>query len=112
VLPRRHWRVLDVAEPTGQAAGECLNDAGEEIMSAVGMKCEACGGHSRVYSTRTSAIPNGIYRRRECSLCNHRWTTVEISADALKYILKRKQKSVCNPDLDMPQELGRAVVAL
>ena len=99
MLPRRHGRMLDVAKPAGAPTGKYLDDAGEKIMSVAGMKCESCGGHSRVYSTRTSAIPNGIYRRRECGLCRHRWTTVEISADALKYILKRKQKSVCNPDL-------------
>ena len=101
VLPRRHRRVLDVAEPTGQAAGECLNVTNEEIMSAVGMKCESCGGESRVYSTRTSGIKNGIYRRRECGLCRRRWTTVEVSADVIKYIMG-VQKSVCNPDLNVP----------
>lgn len=60
-------------------------------MSAVGMKCEVCGGSSYVVDTRESKFRNGIHRRRKCSLCNSIWATVELNADFIKYIIKTNQ---------------------
>jgi transcriptional repressor NrdR len=47
------------------------------------MKCPECEGlESRVANCRQKAN-NTTHRRRECLNCGHRWTTYEISADAL-----------------------------
>jgi transcriptional regulator NrdR family protein len=63
-------------------------------MSAVGMKCEACGGESHVLTTRRGGVSrNSILRRRVCKLCDRRWSTVEINADVAKYFMKHKGES-------------------
>jgi transcriptional regulator NrdR family protein len=65
-------------------------------MSAVGMKCEACGGKSQVLTTRRGGVSkNSILRRRICKLCNRRWSTFEIDADVIYYFIK---KSAHNDD--------------
>ena len=44
-----------------------------------GIKCERCGGATRV--TRTRPAANYITRRRECATCGWRGTTVERSVN-------------------------------
>lgn len=39
------------------------------------MKCQRCNGGSRVIATREPK------RRRECTTCGYRWSTVELSAE-------------------------------
>lgn len=41
------------------------------------MLCPECGGKSRVAETRSDEY--SIYRRRECKVCNHRFTTYEFT---------------------------------
>jgi transcriptional regulator NrdR family protein len=38
--------------------------------------CEKCNGFSHITDSRPSA--DGRTRRRECTKCKHRWSTVEI----------------------------------
>jgi len=88
---------LLAADSREQFYANTLHDYSNRIkqlqMSAVGMKCESCGGDSRVMSTRTSIVNNGIHRRRKCNLCNHRWTTIEINADFIKVLLRQLKET-------------------
>ena len=44
------------------------------------MKCPNCGSdHSAVYDSRPR--PSSVCRRRECSACGHRWSTIELSIE-------------------------------
>lgn len=43
------------------------------------MKCPKCGGDGLVTDSRPSK--KYIRRRRKCTSCDHRWTTVEIETD-------------------------------
>ena len=50
------------------------------------MKCEKCGGISRVDLCRKK--DNGsIYRRRKCMECGNRWTTIELPVEYMKGII-------------------------
>jgi len=88
---------LLAANSREQFYANTLHDYSKRIkqlqMSAVGMKCESCGGDSRVVSTRTSGVNNGIHRRRKCNLCNHRWTTIETNADFIKVLLRQLKET-------------------
>jgi len=88
---------LLAADSREQFYANTLHDYSKRIkqlqMSAVGMKCESCGGDSRVMSTRTSGVNNAIHRRRKCNLCNHRWTTIETNADFIKVLLRQAKET-------------------
>lgn len=48
------------------------------------MKCPNCNSTNIFTSnSRKSEERNSVYRRRECSDCEHRWTTYEVSAELL-----------------------------
>lgn len=47
-------------------------------------------------------MPYGVRRRRECLVCDHRWTTVEIDVDQYK-TLQRIARSM----REITQELGK-----
>lgn len=77
------------------------------------MNCGKCGGDSRVVDSRpaekagiTEALRSALagtpfhYRRRECQSCQHRWTTVEVSAMDLWSLVRSAR------------EAGRAVEVL
>jgi len=49
-------------------------------------KCEKCGGLARVIDSRERPI--GFSRRRKCSNCGHRFSTVEVRTDQFKTIAK------------------------
>lgn len=55
------------------------------------MKCPACGATSFVLETRNEADGVFLKRRRECSACENRFNTFEVS-DALEATLKRYLK--------------------
>ena len=43
------------------------------------MNCPNCGGHTNVVDSRPNE--DSTRRRRECEVCKHRFSTVEIDAD-------------------------------
>lgn len=46
--------------------------------------CSACGGRSLVKDSRENENDYGqvsIYRRRECTVCGHTWSTYEVSSE-------------------------------
>jgi hypothetical protein len=48
--------------------------------------CPACGHpDSTVMDSRSS--PAGLRRRRRCLSCQHRWTTIEVSGEAMQRLL-------------------------
>jgi transcriptional repressor NrdR len=49
------------------------------------MRCPNCGSlDDLVVNNRHKEDHTIIRRRRECAACNHRWTTYELHANALK----------------------------
>ena len=54
------------------------------------MNCPACGNaeHGRVLETRDLGQGVVLRRRRACASCGHRWTTYEISEDAIRSVDK------------------------
>jgi transcriptional repressor NrdR len=49
------------------------------------MRCPKCGGlKDKVTNARGKDNDAVVRRRRECTLCNHRWTTYEIESNVLK----------------------------
>lgn len=62
-------------------------------MSNVGIQCPECGAtKSKVYDSRNSiGEERRKWRRRECSACEYRFTTEEMTRDALLSFEKRDQ---------------------
>lgn len=54
------------------------------------MKCPACGEKTRVIDTRHSSN-NKVRRRRECTKCQHRFSTAESSSDPRLELLAAKK---------------------
>lgn len=52
--------------------------------------CTYCGilGHVRVIDSRWSDKYQSMKRRRECTECNYRWSTVEVDADQVDFLYK------------------------
>lgn len=46
------------------------------------MRCPKCGS-IQIMVTDTRHLPAAIRRRRKCLDCDHRWTTLEISAETV-----------------------------
>lgn len=46
------------------------------------MNCPLCQGATAVFESRI--VPDGKRRRRQCSQCKHRFTTMEMFADEIK----------------------------
>ncbi len=61
-------------------------------------RCAKCGGAVTVYDTRAQKY--GVWRRRGCADCGHRWSTVEI--DMIDY--KRMRRAA--------EALGEALEAM
>jgi transcriptional repressor NrdR len=54
------------------------------------MKCPVCGGlENRVVDSRLSKEGNVIRRRRECQVCEWRFTTYERIEDATPWVIKK-----------------------
>lgn len=69
------------------------------------MKCPACKeGDTGVCDSRNRPSKNKIWRRRYCMNCHHRFTTIEMSEDALVQLLT---DGVDNK-LELIEALGRA----
>jgi hypothetical protein len=47
-----------------------------------GMNCPLCQGATAVYESRV--VPDGKRRRRQCSQCKHRFTTMEVMHDEMQ----------------------------
>lgn len=60
--------------------------------SGGGHTCSKCGAGSTVYETRESETT--VWRRRECRICHHRWTTYEAPQDLSKLILSVRESIV------------------
>lgn len=53
--------------------------------------CSMCGALSYVIDTRPcSMIPGTVRRRRKCSKCRNRWSTIEIPYDIARELLKEE----------------------
>jgi transcriptional regulator NrdR family protein len=53
------------------------------------LACPACGGHQlAVVNTRKSNGHGAIRRRRKCTTCGYRYSTIEISEAVFKSLVK------------------------
>lgn len=53
------------------------------------MECEKCGGNGRIYLNRNMER-GSVYRRRRCTQCGYKWTTIELPAEYIKEIVLRQ----------------------
>lgn len=51
------------------------------------MRCEKCGGVSRIYICRNRES-GAVYRRRQCEECGYSWTTIELTKDYFVGMIK------------------------
>ena len=51
------------------------------------MNCTKCEGKSKVIDSRVKSM--GVYRRRECLACGHRFSTIELEWDEVTDTAKR-----------------------
>ena len=59
------------------------------------MRCPFCGtGDSKVIDSRLSADGDSIRRRRNCAVCNGRFTTYEVAEMVLPSLIKRDKSRV------------------
>lgn len=50
------------------------------------MTCPICGGETHIINSRPSE--DSVRRRRECTECKHRFSTVEIDSDYYAFLTK------------------------
>ena len=63
------------------------------------MKCPTCGGKLTVRNVRPT--PYGIRRRRLCSACNLRFTTLELYADSPEIQALRELVALCAKNAEL-----------
>ena len=79
--------------------------------------CPRCGDKTAVLDSRPRVTSNRdlygmIYRRRECSVCQHRFTTYEVSEDVMRRMIQLEQQIKGLQDLLAPAAGRRPEPAL
>lgn len=69
------------------------------------MNCPKCGGNTVVKDSNPKV--DQVRRRRECVVCNHRFTTVEIDFDSYKTLMPIDKQSLEQAISDVCAELQK-----
>ena len=60
------------------------------------MKCSKCGSNSMIYLNKPNCTSGAVYRRRKCTNCGEKWTTVELRKTDIEEIYKQIASSAIN----------------
>ena len=74
------------------------------------MKCPFCSyEESKVIDSRLVADSSQIRRRRECSKCNERWTTFELTELLMPKIVKQDKSRVPFDEIKLKEGISRSL---
>ena len=74
------------------------------------LACGTCGGATIVTDSRPHRGMDGIRRRRACTDCGLRFTTIELRADdSFKHIIEGELKSLRNDIIDRVDRVERVI---